>query len=114
MVRLVLFLLGQILTEWRGRCKLPAGGVDIGALALEVVGNRPPQRWVGNVMRGVGGGRQITAGQLVLALGAGLHALEPVRNGVVDRLVVAELEVQERVVLERSPVAAIEGVGSDE
>src|SRR5687768_9264789 len=108
MVRLVLFLLGQILTEWRGRCKLPAGGVDIGALALEVVGNRPPQRWVGDVMRRVGGGRQITAGQLVLALGPGLDALESVPNGVIDRLVVAELEVQKRMMLERPPVAAIE------
>ena len=54
-------------------------------------------------MRGIGGDRQIAARQLVLALRAGLDALEPVRDGEVDRLVVAELEMQERVVLDARP-----------
>ncbi len=54
----------------------------------------------------VGRDRQIAAGQLVLALGAGLDALELVLDGVFDGLIVAELEVQERVVLGRAPVAS--------
>ena len=51
--------------------------------------------------------RQVAARQLVLALRAGLDPREPVRDRVVDGLVVAELEMQERVVLDRAPVAAV-------
>ena len=46
-------------------------------------------------MGAVGGGRQVAALDLVLALGAGLDPLETVADGVVDGLVVAGLEVQE-------------------
>ena len=49
-------------------------------------------------MRRIGGDRQIAARELVLALGAGLDAGELVLDGVLDRLVVAELEMQERMV----------------
>ena len=54
-------------------------------------------------MRRIGGDRQIAARELVLALGAGLDARELVLDRVFDGLVVAELEMQERVVLDRSP-----------
>ena len=43
-LRLVLVLFDQILAERRGRRKLLAGGFHIGALALEIVGDRPAQR----------------------------------------------------------------------
>ena len=63
-------------------------------------------------MRRIGGDRQVAAGELVLALGAGLDALELVVDGEVDGLVVAELEMQERVVLDGAPVAAEQRVAS--
>ena len=48
----------------------------------------------------------------MLALGAGLDAGELVLDGVLDGLVVAELEMQERVVLDRAPVAAEQRIAS--
>ena len=104
--RSVLFLLGQILAERRQRRKLLAGGLHIGALAHQIVGDRPAQPRIGDVMRRIGGHRQVAAGELVLALRAGLDALELVLDREVDGLIVAELEMQERVVLDRAPVAA--------
>src|SRR6201999_4398177 len=44
----------------------------IGALMLEIVRYRPAQIWVCDIMRGIGGLRQIPARDLVSALGAGL------------------------------------------
>jgi hypothetical protein len=46
-----LFLFDQILTEWRGRRKLRGGGLYISALARKIVGDRPSQRRIGNIMR---------------------------------------------------------------
>ena len=63
-------------------------------------------------MRRIGGDRQIAARELVLALRAGLDALELVRDGELDGLVVAELEMQERMMLDRAPVAAEQRVAS--
>ena len=65
-------------------------------------------------MRGPGGLRQVAAGQLVLALGTGLDALELAIDGELDGLVVAELEMQERVVLDGAPMAAEQRVAADE
>ena len=63
-------------------------------------------------MRRIGGGRHIAAGDLVLALGAGLDAGELVRDRVFDRLIIAELEMQERMVLDGAPVAAEQACAS--
>ncbi len=65
-------------------------------------------------MRGIGGLRQVAARDLVLALRAGLDRLQAARNRKIDRLVVADLEMQERVMFDRAPVAAEQGVGADE
>ena len=65
-------------------------------------------------MRGVGCRRHVAARNLVLALGACFDAGELVLDGVLDRLVIAKLEVQERMVLDGAPVAAKQGVGADE
>ena len=51
--------------------------------------------------------RQVAARELVLALCAGLDAREPVGDRIIDGLVVADLEMQERVMLDCAPVAAI-------
>ena len=58
------------------------------------------------------GHRPIAARQLVLALRAGLDHLQLALDGEVDRLVVADLEMQEGVVLDAAPVAAVERVAS--
>ena len=65
-------------------------------------------------MGAVGRHRQVAAGELVRALRARLDTREPSRNGEVDGLVVADLEMQAGVLLERAPIAAIERVGADE
>ena len=65
-------------------------------------------------MRGIGGDGQVAAGKLVLALGARLDAGEAMGDGIVDGLVIADFEMQHRVMLDRAPMAAIEGVGADE
>ena len=92
----------------------PRPAAHISALARQIVGNGPPQPRIGDVMGRIGGVRQVAARELVLALGAGLDALEPVRDRIVDRLIVAELEMQERMMLDRAPVAAVERVRADE
>ena len=58
--------------------------------------------------------RQVAARELVLALGASFDPPQAVRDRVVDRLIVADLEMQKRVMLDRAPVAAIERIGADE
>ena len=50
----------------------------------------------------------------MLALGAGLDARELALDGVLDRLIVAELEMQERMMLDAAPVAAEQRIGADE
>ena len=65
-------------------------------------------------MRGKRLHRGIAARQLVPALRACLHAREATRDGRVDRLIVAQFEVQERLVDHRPPVAAIERIAADE
>ena len=61
-----------------------------------------------------GDDRPVTAGQLVLALRAGLDAGEAVGNRIIDGLMVADLEMQEGVILDAAPVAAVERVGAAE
>src|SRR4051812_16683960 len=102
-----LILFYQIFAERRGRGKLLAGGTDISALARQIVRDATPQRRVGDEMGGIGGDRPVATGELVLALGAGFDAGQLMLDRVIDRLVVADLEMQERVVLGRAPIAAI-------
>src|SRR5215468_350419 len=108
-------LVGQRALAERGKFgEFLAGGIDVGALALEGVGDRTPQGRVGDEMCRVRTGRQIAAGKLVLALGAGLDPRQPMRNGKLDRLVVADLEMQTGVVLDGAPIAPIETVATDQ
>ena len=52
-------------------------------------------------VRAIGRGGEIAAGKLVLALRSSFDDGEAVRNGEIDGLVVANLEVQVAVLLER-------------
>ena len=73
---------------------------------------RAPQAGVGDVMRRIGGLRQIAAGDLVLALRAGLDAFRAPRDRKIDGLIIANLEMQERMMLDRAPVAAEQRVAN--
>ncbi len=63
-----------------------------------------------DIVRRPGFHRKIPARQLVLALRAGLDDGELSLNREVDGLMVADFEVQKRMVLDTAPVAAIEPV----
>src|SRR3972149_4496767 len=65
------------------------------------------EAFVCDVMCAEGGNRQVSALDLVLALGAGLDARQFVRDRVVDGLVIAKLEMQERVFFGGAPIAAV-------
>src|SRR5262249_26925063 len=67
-----------------------------------------------DTMGAVGRHREIAAGKLVRALGTGLDPRELVLNGIVDGSIVAKLEMQTRVLFERTPISAIEPIGADE
>src|ERR1700720_2774545 len=113
------FLFRQILAaktfaEWASLQQLPAGRLHIGAFAFEIVVDRPPEAGIGDVVRRIGGAGQVAARELVLALGAGLDAGEPVGDRIFDRLVVADLEMQEGVMLDRAPMAPQQRVRADE
>src|SRR5262249_27332992 len=94
--------------------EFPSGGLHIGALALEIVVDRTPEAGIDDVVRRVGGVGQIAACELMLALGAGLDAGEPMSDRVFDRLVIADLEMQERMVLGRAPMTAEQRAVADE
>src|SRR4029450_9264712 len=84
--------------------------LDGRALLLEEVVDGAAEAGVDDPVGREGWDRKIAALNLVVALGAGLDALQAVGDGVVDRLVVAGLEMQEGVALQAAPVAAIERV----
>src|SRR5262245_17955826 len=100
--------------ERRGLREFRACSRDVNALAPEEVLDRAPQCGIGDVMRGIGGRRHIAARDLVLALGAGLDPGELMLDGVLNRLIIAEFEMQERMVLDGAPVAAEQRVRADE
>src|SRR5271155_139667 len=64
------------------------------------------QPGVGDIMGGKSGLRQISAGDLVLALRAGLDGFQAALNRKIDRLVITDLEMQKRMMFDRAPVAA--------
>src|SRR6266403_994634 len=68
------------------------------------LGNLAAQIGIGDVMRGIRDLRQISARQLVLALRAGFDRLQSALDREIDRLIIAHLEMQERVMLDRTPV----------
>src|SRR5271165_7277828 len=88
--------------------------VEGGPLVSEIVGDRLAQTRVGELMRRIGERRAVAARELVLSLGAGLDPPQSAVEREVDRLIIADLEMKERPVLDRAPVAAVERVVADE
>ena len=68
---LCLRLVAGCVAEPAGIQEFSSGGLHIGPLALEIVGDGPPQARIGDVMGRIGGVGHVAAGELVLALGAG-------------------------------------------
>src|SRR3954452_14629676 len=101
------------LAKRSGVAELAADLGHISAFAFEVIGNRAAQIGVGDVMGGVGGLRQVSARQLVLALRAGLDHPQAALDREINRLVIADLEMQERMMLDRAPIAAEQRIGAD-
>ena len=58
-------------------------------------------------MSGIGHLWHVTSRQLMTTLGTGLNPGKGVADGKVDGLIVADLEMQKRVVFQTSPAAAI-------
>src|SRR5947209_3705027 len=84
--------------------QLAAGFRDVGALALEIIVDGAAQAGIGDEVRGMGRLRQVAARDLVLALRAGLDGSESVLDREIDRLIIADLEMQERMMLDCAPV----------
>src|SRR5208282_4142506 len=98
----------------RGRFELAAlvafgdPRLDLAPLAREEVANRAAEALVRDVVRAVRE-RGIEAAQpLVFAAGARLEARDSVGDAMLDRRVVADVEVQVLQVFKTSPVASIE------
>ena len=66
------------------------------------------------VVPGVGNDRLETANQLVLALGAGIEALQAMADGVLHALVETGFEVQPIKLRQATPVAPIQAVAADQ
>ena len=90
----------------RGLGEFARGFGYIGALTPEIFVDGAAQTGVGDVVRGVGRLRQISARDLVLALRTRLDDFQAALNRKVDGLIVADLEMQERMMFDRAPVAA--------
>ena len=81
------------LLEWRHLAQKLDVVRHRAAFRLQIVGDRAPQARVRDEVGAVGGDGDVAAGELVFALRARLDARQAARDRGVDRLVVAELEV---------------------
>ena len=85
-----------------------------GAFLFKEISHRRAKAGVDDMVGRPGRHRLVAARQLVPALRPGLDPGKPQPDRGVDRLIVAKLEVQERLVDQRPPVAAIERIRPDE
>src|SRR5215468_2692002 len=86
--------------------ELFTGCRHIGALALEIIIDGAPQARVKDVVRRVCCRWHVATGDLMLALRTRLHPRKLLLDGILNGLIIAELEVQKRVMLDCSPMAA--------
>ncbi len=86
---------------------------DFCPLVAQIVRNRPAEAIMGNEMGGVGGHGFIAARQFVLSLRSGLDDSQTLFDRIVDGLMVANFEMQERMVFDTAPVAAKDARAAD-
>src|SRR5262249_48836596 len=82
-----------------------------GAIRPEVLRDLPVNPRICKPVRAVGRGHVETAMQLVLAAGAPLEDRDAARDAVVDRVMQADVEVKQVVLLDATPVAAEKVIG---
>src|SRR5690606_20779815 len=96
--------------EWAVFRQLYHVFLDEGGLALQKVCNGGAEYRIVNPVRRPRLYRQHAACELVLALGTAFEHLNSVRDGVLDPLDIARLEMQARHELRAAPVAAVEPI----
>ena len=79
--------------------------IDVLAFMSEVVGDSATKTGVSNVVGGMRCDREVATRQFVFALSPGLDLFKAVNNGKIDGLVIANLEVEEGMVLNTAPVS---------
>src|SRR5438309_40609 len=104
---------GSGLPEWRHGVEIRNLVADCLALPLQEVGDGAAEAGVGEIVGGEGGHRAVAAGELVGALCAGLDAGEAAGDRRVDRLIIADFEMEVRHFGDRAPIAAVKRVGAD-
>ena len=82
--------------------------------ASQIVGHRARKPLIRHPVQRMGFDRKIPARQLVIALRSRLDPLAAVTDGKVDRLVIAKLEMQAGMMLDRPPIAPVKRFASDE
>src|SRR6476646_5832867 len=87
-----------------GFAEFAPGFGHIGAFMPEIVRYRAAQIGVRNVMGGISRLGEISARDLVLALRPRLDGFQPAPDRKIDRLIVADLEMQKRMMFDRAPV----------
>src|SRR6266576_2852838 len=102
------------LAKRSGLGEFASGFGHVGAFMSEIVRYRAAQIGVGDVMRGIGGLGEISARNLVLALRARFDRFQAAPDRKIHGLVIADLEMQKRVMFDRAPVAAKQRIGADE
>src|ERR1051325_3144154 len=87
---------------------------DGAPLARQVFVDRTSQARMCNVVHAVRWGGHVAPEQLVRALGTSFDLPEVAGDRKVDGLIVARLEVQERVILDGAPIPAEENAAAEE
>ena len=100
------FPVGLIAPKGQGLGQFLANGAHVTTLAAQIIRHGAAQAGIGDEMGRARRHRAIAPGELVLALCPGLDPRQTVGEGVIDGLVIADLEMQEGVILDAAPVAA--------
>src|SRR6188768_1400649 len=80
------------------------------AFSFQELTHRARQMTILKAMRAEGKGRLETARELVLAARPRLEQREPALDAVLNAAIKADVEVHERALLERTPIATVEGL----
>ena len=78
-----------------------------GAFLIQIFGQCAQKTLVANPVQRMDFGRQIPPRQLVFALRPSLDPRQTVSDRLVDRLMVAQFEMQEGVILDTAPITTV-------
>src|SRR5271165_3494051 len=83
---------------------------DMQPLPSEKIGDRAFEAGIGKVVRRIGRHRPVAARHFMFPLRPRFDPFQAMPQGKINRLIIAYFEMQERVLLDRSPISAVEGV----